>query len=246
MDNKKYLDLIVPEHRKPKFLKWLSCILEKINDIEHCAEMICICFDLDNAKGKQLDILGELVGTKRELTFQPSKNESSILQDDIYRTVIRAKIGINHWDGTIPSIYALWKNLFPDYKLYIKDNQDMSMEAIVMGNLTELEKELVHNGYIVPRPEGVKQNTATASEIAIPEKSLHIAGAVFRPIAETILPEINDNIDFHTDVVMLANSYNIGYTTLPEIKYEFDFYTNIMVLLKNCSIESTTLPELEY
>ncbi len=246
MDNKKYLDLIVPEHRKPKFLKWLSCILEKISDIEHCAEMICICFDLDNAKGKQLDILGELVGTKRELTFQPSKNESSILQDDIYRTVIRAKIGINHWDGTIPSIYALWKNLFPDYKLYIKDNQDMSMDAIVMGNLTELEKELVHNGYIVPRPEGVKQNTATASEIAMPEKNLHIAGAVFRPIVETILPEINDNIDFHTDVVMLANSYNIEYTTLPEIKYEFDFYTNIMLLLKNCSIESTTLPELEY
>ena len=75
---------------------------------------------------------------------------------------------------------------------------------------------------------------------------MHIAGAVFRPIVETILPEINDNIDFHTDVVMLANSYNIGYTTLPEIKYEFDFYTNIMVLLKNCSIESTTLPELKY
>ena len=136
MDNKKYLDLIVPEHRKPKLLQWLNCLLEKISEIEDCAEKITDSFDLDSAKGKQLDILGELTGRQRELTFQPSKNKSSVLEDEIYRTVIRAKIGINHWNGTIPSIYELWKNLFPDYKLYVKDNQDMSMDTVVVGNFS--------------------------------------------------------------------------------------------------------------
>lgn len=217
MENKKYLDLIVPEHRKPKLLQWLNCLLEKIEEIEECAESISDCFDLDTAQGKQLDKLGELIGRQRELTFQPEKNVSSILEDDIYRTVLRAKIGINHWDGTIPSIYELWKNLFPDYKLHIKDNQDMSMEAIVLGDLKNLEKELVHNGYIVPRPEGVKQNTTTVSETPMPEKILYVGGAVFRPISETTLPEIEDDLNFEA---------------------------NIMILLKNGSIENTTLPEL--
>lgn len=220
MDNKKYLDLIVPEHRKPKLLQWLNCLLEKIEDIEKCADRIDICFDLDNAQGKQLDILGELVGRQRELTFQPSKNESSILEDDIYKTVIRAKIGINHWNGTIPSIYTLWENLFPNYKLYIKDNQDMSMDIVVAGNLTDLEKSLVHDGYIVPRPEGVKQNTTTLSEMPMPEKQLSIAGAVFRPISETTLPEIEDKFDFTTNVIVLSKNCSVEYTELPELQYK--------------------------
>jgi len=220
MENKKYLDLIVPEHRKPKLLQWLACLLEKIEDVEKCAESINICFDLDIAQGKQLDILGELVGRQRELTFQPSKNESSILEDDIYRTVIRAKIGINHWNGTIPSIYMLWENLFPDYKLHIKDNQDMSMDAIVLGNLTDLEKNLVHYGYIVPRPEGVKQNTATASELPMPEKTVYVGGAVFLPISETTLPEIEDNLNFEGNIVVLSRNCNIEDTILPELQFE--------------------------
>lgn len=220
MENKKYLDLIVPEHRKPKLLQWLACLLEKIEDVEKCAESINICFDLDIAQGKQLDILGELVGRQRELTFQPSKNESSILEDDIYRTVIRAKIGINYWNGTIPSIYMLWENLFPDYKLHIKDNQDMSMDAIVLGNLTDLEKNLVHYGYIVPRPEGVKQNTATASELPMPEKTVYVGGAVFLPISETTLPEIEDNLNFEGNIIVLSRNCNIEDTILPELQFE--------------------------
>lgn len=216
-ENKKYLDLIVPEHRKPKLLQWLNCILEKMEDIRFCTQNIDIYFDLDTAKGKQLDILGELVGRQRELNFQPDEQESSILNDIVYRTVIRAKIGINHWDGTIPSIYALWQNLFPDYKLYIKDNQDMSMDAVVVGDLTELEKKLIHNGYIVPRPEGVKQNTATVSEYPLPETNLYIGGAIFRPISETILPEIEDKFDFTMDVAIAAGNYNITTTVLPEL-----------------------------
>ena len=217
MENKKYLDLIVPEHRKPKLLQWLNCLLEKIEDIECCAERISDCFDLDIAQGKQLDKLGELIGRQRELTFQPEKNVSSILEDDIYRTVLRAKIGINHWNSTIPSIYELWKNLFPDYKLYIKDNQDMSMDVIVLGDLTDLEKNLVHYGYIVPRPEGVKQNTTTVSETPMPEKILYVGGAVFRPISETTLPEIEDNLDFNATICVLAKGGSVENTTLPEL-----------------------------
>ena len=243
MKNKKYLDLIVPEHRKPKLLQWLSCLLEKIEDIEKCAESIDICFDLDIAQGKQLDILGELVGRQRELTFQPEENMSSVLEDNIYRTVIRAKIGINHWNGTIPSIYILWQNLFPDYKLHIKDNQDMSMNVTVVGDLTSLEKNLVHYGYIVPRPEGVKQNTETASELPLPQKTLYVGGAVFRPISETTLAEIEYNYQFKTVIQIGSTFQNIMETTLPELEFKTSAVMNVVA--DWCEIEQTTLPEMK-
>lgn len=243
MENKKYLDLIVPEHRKPKLLQWLACLLEKIEDIEKCAESIDTCFDLDIAQGKQLDILGELVGRQRELTFQPSKNESSILEDDIYRTVIRAKIGINHWNGTIPSIYMLWENLFPDYKLHIKDNQDMSMNVVVVGDLTSLEKNLVHYGYIVPRPEGVKQNTTTASELPLPEKTVYVGGAIFRPISETTLSEMEYNYQFPITVHIGGVFQNILQTTLPELEFKTSAVMNVVA--DCCEIEQTTLSEMK-
>ena len=85
--------------------------------------------------------------------------------------------------------------------------------------MTDLEKELVHNGYIVPRPEGVKQNTITVYETPMPEKNLYIAGAVFRPICETILPEIEDKFDFTADITVLAENYSIETTILPELTF---------------------------
>ncbi len=243
MENKKYLDLIVPEHRKPKLLQWLNCLLKKVQEIEQCAETINICFDLSNAQGKQLDILGELIGRQRELTFQPEKNVSSILEDDMYRTILKAKISINHWNGTIPSIYELWGNLFPDYQLYIKDNQDMSMDVVVVGNLTSLEKNLVHNGYIVPRPEGVKQNTETASELPLPPKKLYIGGAVFRPIAETTLAEIEYPYQFPTTIFIGGGFQNILETTLSELEFKTGAQMNLAA--DWCEIEQTTLSEMK-
>jgi len=153
-----YLQLVTSEHAgKPNFIALLSAALQAPDDIETCAgTMNTQAFDLDNAVGAQLDVLGEIVGVSRTLDFQPSDGSSPVLDDNTYRLILRAKIAKNQWDGTIPAIYSLWQGLFPtNPQLGIQDNQDMTITARI-SLFTPLQKDLVSNGYLLPRPEGVK------------------------------------------------------------------------------------------
>jgi hypothetical protein len=90
------------------------------------------------------------------LDFQPSGGASPTLDDDTYRFVLKAKIAQNQWDGTIPQLYEIWNNVFPLVPIRIKDNQDMSFDVLfVSPSFTNLEKELITNGYIIPKPQSV-------------------------------------------------------------------------------------------
>lgn len=157
-DIEHYTSRIPPQHRKPKYSKWLTTGLKLITDAEEVIESIPEAFDLDNAKGKQQNIIGEIVGLDRLLNFQPQNGRSAYLDDAMYDVLIKAKIGRNHWDGTISGMYKLWENLFPDYKIRIKDNQDMTMTVYILGNTEPFIRELAAYGYIIPKPEGVRIN----------------------------------------------------------------------------------------
>jgi hypothetical protein len=160
-DIQRYIDLITSEHAdKPKFIAWLTAALNVLDDAVKLADVLCVYFDLDAAAGAQLDVLGEIVGVSRTVDFQPSDGSSPVLDDETYRLVIRAKIAQNQWDGTLQQIYDLWNNIFPLQKLVLTDNQDMTMDAIVFGVSSGIQQDLVANGYIVPKPQGVFINYA--------------------------------------------------------------------------------------
>jgi hypothetical protein len=157
-DIQRYLNLITSEHQnKPKFTAWLTAALSKIDDGAILANELNTHFDIDDAIGNQLDILGDIVGVKRTLSFQPTDGTSPILDDDTYRLVIQAKILRNRWDGTIPQMYELWNSIFPGTRLGIQDNQDMSAD-ITISLFSRLQKDLTTNGYIIPKPQAVKLN----------------------------------------------------------------------------------------
>jgi len=157
--NEKYLSKITSQHKtKNKFVSWLK---ENLNLIDYISNVLCKMdedFNIYDAKGKQQDIIGEIIGISRILDFEPADGSNPILKDDIYRTLQLAKISMNQWDGTIPGVLKLWKTLFPKYRLSIIDNQDMSMDLMVVGMTSSLEKELMIRGYIAPKPEGVRIN----------------------------------------------------------------------------------------
>lgn len=150
-----YLNLITSEHRnKPKYIAFVSSFLSKVDDGMTVSGDMSGNFDVDTAVGVQLDTIGAIVGANRDVGIQLSSG-TSILDDDHYRTLIKAKIAQNQWDGTIPSIYALWSTLFPGSILQIIDNQDMTMQAIVTGLSDEVSLELITAGLIIPKPAGV-------------------------------------------------------------------------------------------
>ena len=71
-----------------------------------------------------------------------------------------------------------------------------------------------------------------------------MSGAVFRPVIETILPEIEDKFDFKIEIDISAKNWNVTQTALHEMQYPYDFKTNIPVLGNHFDVQSTVLPEL--
>lgn len=163
-DIERYLALLTSQHGgKQLLVAWLTALLTKLDDVTASASALTAAFDLDAAVGLQLDILGQILGVGRTVSFQPSGGAGPVLDDATYRLVLRARIARNQWDGTLGAIQELWANLFgavPAY-LILVDNQDMTMTAVVIGLADPIQQDLVTNGYVVPKPAGVGLNVAT-------------------------------------------------------------------------------------
>lgn len=154
-----YTNLLTGEYaQSAKLQAFLSSLIQKLDDVSTCADSMVMDFDVDCAVGKQLDILGQIVGAKRVLPFQPSYGLSPNLEDEDYRILIKATIGSNHWDGLYGSLNTLWQFLFPSGLIVIQDNQNMTMDIFLTGNFSPIVIEMIKHGLIVPRPEGVLVN----------------------------------------------------------------------------------------
>lgn len=162
-----YRKLLTSEYRhSPKLINWLLWLLNEGTTYTTFIQTFISAFDLDNAAGQQLDTIGRLVGVKRLLTFVPAGGESPLLEDDTYRMLIKATIIKNTWKGKLEDLYSAWRTVFPNTKLFqIQDLQDMTFNVIIAGAFTSLERELITNGYIIPKPEGVRINLLTITDI---------------------------------------------------------------------------------
>lgn len=176
-----YLTLITSEYQLTvEYKAWLQAFLQIVSEINACADSLVPAFDLDIAVGVQLDILGQIVGVTRQVTFQVvygnlpafgfDLNNASvagfdtgfwsglttpILDDATFRILIKAKIAQNSWDGQISSIAPIWQTLFPGGSIIVQDNQNMTATVFLAGTFTTILQDLIINGLIVPRPEGV-------------------------------------------------------------------------------------------
>lgn len=181
----RYTALITSEHnQRAKFIAMLGVVLQPSVDLQNLALGFPALFDLDAAVGQQLDVVGQWVGISRFVStpisgvffafdtvglgfdqavwLGPGQAGSTliILGDHQYRILLRAKIAINQWDGTIPGIYAVWSILFAleQFHILLQDNQDMSMTVILLTTafLDAATLALLTGGYMVPRPAGVR------------------------------------------------------------------------------------------
>lgn len=153
-----YVGLFTSQYRtgNPKSIQgWFAVCMQPIADINTCVAGLNEDFDIDSAVGVQLDAVGLILGQSRIMPFQPSMSVSPILDDDTYRVLLYAKRGINTWNGKIQSLYPLWRILFPTGSIIFIDNQNMTATVILSGAFSSIETDLITNGLIVPRPEGV-------------------------------------------------------------------------------------------
>lgn len=185
MTLEEYLNLIpVNNRQQPDFVAMVTMnVAVPLRVQELLEDMSTTLFDIDVAVGDQLDIIGKWVGISRNVsvpienvyftwdgdaslgwdfgTWQPSLAPTSVtsLPDDAYRTLLKAKIAANKWDGTTTAAYAIWDALFPEFTILIQDLQDMSYNMIILGGIIDsLTLALIVGGYIQLKPEGVRIN----------------------------------------------------------------------------------------
>ncbi len=163
MTSAEYVRLVTSQYQlSTKMLAWLEANLSLFQDVAACAASFAQAFDLDVAVGAQLDILGNIIGVSRTVPFQPTGDVSPVLDDATYRLLLRAKIAGNHWDGRLQSLIEAWQQILPGSLLIVNDHQDMTVDFYIGASLTSILKDLILNGYILPRPQAVLYNISFA------------------------------------------------------------------------------------
>lgn len=142
----KYLNLITSEHRvRPKYIAYVSALLKIAGDVEDLLASMSQYFILDSAQGAQLDILANRVGVIRgEYT------------DEQLRTLIKAAILRNTWDGSSSQAYTTWQMMFPGITMQIISNTGMEKSVLIIGTPTEEQREMMLSGLVIPVAAGVR------------------------------------------------------------------------------------------
>lgn len=160
-----YTSLVTSEHQSaPKFMAMVAAVAQCFVDQINVVQSIPAAFDLDQAVGVQLDAVGLWAGITRQVKtplnvyfsldtanlgfdqgswqgpFDPSAGLVS-LDDDTFRTLIRAKIAANHWDGTLAGSAAVLAILFPP---------NISYPAVTMSDGTPVVAYDPTSGTTVP------------------------------------------------------------------------------------------------
>ena len=208
-----YLDLITSQHRvREKFMQTVTALLAPSDDIFALAIELDDEFDIDYAMGVQEDILGEFVGAQRTLPYQPDKGLSPVLDNAAYRNLLRAQIAKNLWKGGIYDIKELWNTLFGK-GIIIQDNQDMSIDVLAIGIIDQITKEMVRQGVIVPKPQGVRVNYYFADR------------AVFGYDLETDTVKGYDHADWMNALPEVSFAYDVEGTESGMSGYDDSYWT---------------------
>lgn len=183
-DTGPYIELVTSEHRElARFIPMMRATIQPVADIIALLERMPAIYDLDEALGAQLDAVGLWVGATRfvrtpitDVYFSfdivglgwdegtwlgphdPITGLTS-LPDGAYRTLIRARIANNQWDGTIPGAYATWDALFAGtgFGILIQDLGGMHMLYAITGPQPDaLTLALFTGGELNIKPAGVR------------------------------------------------------------------------------------------
>lgn len=182
-DLKTYLERVPSQHReRPKFKATLTAFLDPFVRLQNLIDDAPRLYDVDEARGSQLDVVGRWVGTDRFVAtplsgiyfewegtkqtgwnagqwkgrFDPSAGLVA-LDDDTYRALIKLQIAANAWDGSSDGAYAAWDAIFDTSSIVIEDHQDMSIVIGIAGRLnSSAQKSLFTKGLSPFKPAGIQ------------------------------------------------------------------------------------------
>ena len=135
---------------KVKLIAWLKICAHPANQFEQTAQQVANSLDVDNATGRELDVIGRIVGVSR-VYGDPAES----LSDDMYRMVIKSRIWKNHTDATIDNILLGVEFIVGVKGARLVDYENMTFAIEFTEELTDLQRDAITYYDVVPRPQGV-------------------------------------------------------------------------------------------
>ena len=177
-----YTTLITNEHaNQPNFVASIQALTKPFQDAVAVLDSMPAAFDVDQALGAQLDIVALWVGATRRLSapipnsffswnttglgwnqanwkgpYTPSEGIVE-LDDETFRAIIKAKIGVNYWDGTLQSLNVIGTTAMAGLGIqaFVLDNQDMTETVYIVGTPTVALLALIKTGILPPKTAGL-------------------------------------------------------------------------------------------
>ena len=167
---------------KPRMVAWLTSGPDiAYEHLERSANAIITSYDVDTARGEDLNIIGRIVGVPRPVVripdfavfgYEGNENYENYnvapylgegdgvndapLSDFLYRRLVKAKIARNISDATYDDIIRLARFITGVEVITLVDNQDMTFSLGFEFALDLNTAYLVENFDIIPRPQGVE------------------------------------------------------------------------------------------
>lgn len=179
-----YTTLITSQHsERPRFRAALSALTKGLSDNTAVLQsMTTQVSDVDTAVGVQLDTIGLWVGISRRLTVPiagvffsfdtpnlgmdqgvwlgPYESTAglTVLDDETYRAVLKARIGANYWNGAVDTVNKIGQTALSqqDILCFVLDNMNMAITIYIIGTPNQALIEMIKRGVIPPKPAGVR------------------------------------------------------------------------------------------
>lgn len=175
-----YSDLIPNYNRKPKFTALINALTAAYTQLQNAAVQIPTLYDINNAQGTQLDVVGQWIGLPRTLfvssnewfsydiidqgwnialwyRFSDNTTQKIQLPDFIYRILLKTKIQLNQWQGDFQTFKNILNTYFDGQNVSFTITQPASMtvKVTIQGFFLKVLYNILKSNILPFQPAGV-------------------------------------------------------------------------------------------
>lgn len=179
--------VLAQDRQFSKNFRFLTIYPEVAMSMYQAAQDIKNILNIDESK--DLDLIGRVLGIRREHEEKPLSGRSlgnkkcvvgnkyamckaatwdqaKDLSDQIYRLVLKSKVIKNTSRATIMDIERGVSSFVTSSNVHVIDEQDMSFRIKFIGQISAVERYIIDNYDIIPRPQGVKFSGFTQTALS--------------------------------------------------------------------------------
>lgn len=247
--NRLNADLIEQFRGNPKISVFMAAYARQLQEVYMFLSSIRLLLDIDQCSGVQLDGIGDIVvlsrGEARKL--MASKYQGEVLDDTVYRKLLKYKILLNTNTGTYGDVVKGFRTFWDKTPIYYSEEPEFP--ATMIFRTPTLTPEINGDELLempVIKPAGVALRMFVTTQTDLPYKELYIGGGFQGSVNETDLPELDFERGFDERVAAAGTeggSFHV--TQIPELESSFEFNAKVPINSHTGSIAQSTIPRTD-